>query len=68
MDRFMGMFPKWVIKPEKDAFAGHCVRSSQQVVSDLVLWKPMHGKISEGRPAKTEMNLFVRTPDKHQLK
>ena len=31
-------------------FAGHCVRSTGEVVSDLVLWKPVHGKRNAGRP------------------
>ena len=41
------------IRKRRLQFAGHCVRSSGQVVSDLVLWKPMHGKRSVGRPIMT---------------
>ena len=48
-------------------FAGHCVRSSGQVVSDLVLWKPTHGKRSAGRPNKTYVDILCQdtslTPD-----
>ena len=38
-------------------FTGHCLRSSWQVVSDLVLWKPTYGK-SAGRPIKTYVDLL----------
>ena len=57
------------IKKRRLHFAGHCLRSSGQVVSDLVLWKPVHGKRGAGRPIMTYVDLLcVRTPDKHQLK
>ena len=56
------------IKKRHLQFAGHCLRSSVQVVSDQVLWKPVHGKRGAGRPIKTYVDLCVRTPDKHKLK
>lgn len=34
-------------------FSGHCYRSSNEVVHQLLLWEPAHGKRSRGRPAKT---------------
>ena len=41
-------------------FAGHCVQSSGQVVSDLVLGKPMHGKRSVGRPIMMYVDLLCQ--------
>ena len=34
-------------------FRGHCQRSKHEVVSDLVLWEPKHGKRSVGGQAST---------------
>ena len=33
-------------------FSGHCWRSKYEVVSDLVLWEPKHGKRSVGGQAR----------------
>ena len=41
-------------------YAGHCLRSSGQVVSDLVLWKPVHGKRGAGRPIMTYVDLLCQ--------
>ncbi|XP_072044651.1 uncharacterized protein [Amphiura filiformis] len=46
------------IRKRRLQFAGHCLRSTGQVVSDLVLWKPSHGKRSVGRPSKTYVDLL----------
>ncbi len=48
------------IKKRRLQFAGHCLRSSGQVVSDLVLWTPMHGKRSVGRPTRTYVDLLCQ--------
>ena len=34
-------------------FSGHCWRSKNKVVGDLVLWEPKHGKRSIGGQAST---------------
>ena len=34
-------------------FAGHCYRSKEELVSEVLMWKPSHGKASVGRPPKT---------------
>ena len=31
-------------------FAGHCWRSKEELVAEVLLWKPSHGKQSRGRP------------------
>ena len=57
------------IRKRRLQFAGHYVRSSWLVVSDLVLWKPMHGKGFFCEDQSCLMYIFVVcTPDKHQLK
>ena len=45
-----------VIKERRTRLAGHCYRSKNEVISDLILWSPKHGKRKVGRPNKT----FVR--------
>ena len=33
--------------------AGHCWRSKDEIVSDVLLWTPTHGRAKAGRPART---------------
>ena len=33
--------------------AGHCWRSKDELISDVLLWTPTHGCASVGRPART---------------
>ena len=33
--------------------AGHCWRSKDELISDVLLWKPTHGHASVGRPPRT---------------
>ena len=33
--------------------AGHCWRSRDELISDLLLWTPTHGRAKAGRPART---------------
>ena len=42
-----------VIKERRTRFSGHCYRTKDEVVSDLILWTPKHGKSKVGRPSKT---------------
>ena len=41
------------IREQRLRFAGHCWRSKTELVSDLLLWTPKHGKSNRGRPFKT---------------
>ena len=34
-------------------FSGHCWRSKNEIVSQLLLWDPKHDRCSRGRPATT---------------
>ena len=33
--------------------AGHCWKSKDEIVSNILLWTPTHGHANVGRPAKT---------------
>ena len=33
--------------------AGHCWRSRDELISDLLLWTPTYGRAKAGRPART---------------
>ena len=32
---------------------GHCWRSGDELISDILLWTPSHGRAKAGRPART---------------
>ena len=50
-----GKIPKITdtIHEQRLRFSGHCWRSKNEVVSDVLLWLPIHGRRSRGRHAKT---------------
>ena len=33
--------------------AGHCRRSNDEIISDVLLWTPAYGRAKAGRPART---------------
>ena len=41
------------IQERRMRFAGHCWRSKNEIVSNVLLWQPEHGKTSRGRPVQT---------------
>ena len=41
------------IRRNRLRLSGHCWRNKEEVVSDLILWQPSHGRRKRGRPAKT---------------
>ena len=43
----------------KMRFAGHCWRSNNELVSDVLPWTPKHGQRSRGRPANTFVDQMV---------
>ena len=45
-------FPQ-TIRVRRTRHAGHCWRSKDELISDVLLWKPSHGHARVGRPAKT---------------
>ena len=41
------------IKIRRTRHAGHCRRSRDEPISDVLLWTPSHGRAKAGRPART---------------
>ena len=42
-----------IIRIRRTRFAGHCYRSEEEIVKDVLLWTPNHGTTKIGRPRKT---------------
>ena len=42
-----------LIRERRVRFAGHCLRSEEEIVSKVLLWKSNRGKTNVGRPTKT---------------
>ena len=41
------------IRMRRTRHAGHCWRSKDELISDVLLWKPTHGHASVGHPPRT---------------
>ena len=41
------------IKIRRTKHAGHCWRNRDELISDVLLWIPSHGRAKAGRPART---------------
>ena len=41
------------IQVRRTRHAGHCLRSKEELVSDVLLWTPAYGQSKAGRPART---------------
>ena len=41
------------IQVRRTRHAGHCLRSRDELISDLLLWTPTYGRAKTGRPART---------------
>ena len=41
------------IKVRRTRHAGHCWKSGDELISDVLLWTPSHGRGKAGRPART---------------
>ena len=41
------------IQVRRTRYAGHCWRSRDELISDVLLWTPAHGRAKAGRPART---------------
>ena len=52
------------IQVRRARHAGHCWRSKDELVSDVLLWTPTYGQAKAGRPARTYIySSYVRTRD-----
>ena len=47
------------IREQRLRFTGNCWRSKKELICDVLLWLPKHGKRSRGRPAKTFVDQLV---------
>ena len=41
------------IQVRRTRHAGHCCRSKDELISDVLLWTPLYGRAKAGRPART---------------
>ncbi|KAI8498174.1 hypothetical protein Bbelb_241180 [Branchiostoma belcheri] len=48
------------IRSRRLRFAGHCHRSREEIVAELVLWTPKHGRRKAGRQAATYIDCLRR--------
>ena len=46
------------IKIRRTRHPGHCWRSRDKLISDVLLWTPSHGRAKAGRPARTYKQQF----------
>ena len=46
------------IKVRRTRHAGHCWRSKDDLISDIRLFTPSHGRANEGRPTRTYIQLI----------
>ena len=42
-----------IISPGRTRHVGHCWRSKDELISDVLLWTPTYGRAKAGRPART---------------
>ena len=42
-----------IIQVRRARHAGHCWRSKDELISDVLLWTPVYGQAKAGRPART---------------
>ena len=46
------------IQIRRTRHAGHCWRSRDKLISDVLLWTPSHGRVKVGQPARTNIQQF----------
>ena len=51
------------IQVRRTRHAGHCWRSKDELISDVLLWTPAYGQAKAGRPARTYIQSCVRIRD-----
>ena len=47
------LFLLYYLKVRRTRHAGHCWRSRDELIRDVLLWTPTHGRAKAGRPART---------------
>ena len=51
--RFFARTPSRILQVRRTRHAGHCWRSKDKLISDVLLWTPTYGRAKAGRPART---------------
>ena len=51
------------IQVRRTRYAGHCRRSRDELIRDVLLLTPTHGRAKAGRPARTYIRSYVRIWD-----
>ena len=51
------------IKVRRTRYAGHCWRSRDELISDVLLWTPTYGRAKAGRPARTYIQQLCEDTD-----
>ena len=51
------------IQARRTRHAGHCSRSRDELISDVLQWTPTYGRAKAGRPARNMYSSFVRIRD-----
>ena len=50
------------IQVRRTRYAGHCWRSRDELISDVLLWTPTYGQARTGRPARTYIQQLCEDP------
>ena len=50
------------IQVRRTRHAGHCWRSRDELISDVLPWTPSHGRAKTGRPARTYIQQLCADP------
>ena len=51
------------IQVRRTRYAGHCWRSKDELISDVLLWTPTYGRAKAGWPSEHTYNSYVRIRD-----
>ena len=51
------------IQVRRTRHAGHCWRNRDELISDVLIWTPTHGRAKAGRPARAYIQQLVRIRD-----
>jgi len=49
-----------IVRERRKKFAAHCFRSKEEIVGDLLLWRPNHGHSKVGKPRMTYIHQLTK--------
>ena len=53
----------WPPASHHENYPGHCWRSKDELISDVLLWTPTYGQVKAGRPARTYIQQLCEDTD-----